>query len=153
MTNELLRRRDVVTWLGLGAVIAPVVAFAAPPDRVAGTQPSSEALPFRSLEPGLSLYGVWTVSAVHAINGAVAVHLRDAEREFRLNVLKRDDTGAAGVGQSRSLAVYVCNNGGPTVEREGQAARALAAWLEHYEATGLPVPKLVTLREHATAQL
>ena len=58
-----------------------------------------------------------------------------------------------GVGQSRSLSVYVCNNGGQTQEREGQAARALGEWLEHYEATGLPVPQLKTLRQHARAQL
>ena len=165
--RKTLRRRDVVTWLGVGALAVPVLGssavLAAPPDEVAspGPQPhagaSSEALPFRSLEPGMSLYGVWEVEAVHGpIAGAVAVHLRDKKElshRFRLNVLKRDDSGLPGVGQSRSLSVYVCNNGGPTQEREGQAARALAAWLEHYERTGLPVPSLVTLRQHSIAQL
>ena len=96
---------------------------------------------------------MWEVEQVHSIEGAVAVHLRDGAHQFRLNVLKRDDAGIPGIGQSRSLSVYVCNNGGQTQEREGQAARALAEWLEHYEATGLPVPKLVTLRQHARAQL
>lgn len=147
-----LRRRDVVTWLGVGAIAAP--ALAAPPaSSTPVAQPSGEELPFRTLEPGLSLYGVWEVEAVHLIEGAVAVHLRDGEHHFRLNVLKRDDTGVAGVGQSRSTSIYVCNNGGQTQEREGQAARALGEWLEHYEATGLRMPKLVTLRQHATAQL
>ncbi len=144
-----LHRRDVVTWLGVGAIAAPVLA--APPAVV--PQAPGEPLPFRNLEPGFSLFGVWEVEAVHAIGGAVAVHLRDGEHHFRLNVLKRDDAGVAGVGQSRSLSIYVCNKGGPTLEREGQAARALGEWLEHYEATGLPVPRLVTLRQHATAQL
>lgn len=165
--NKELRRRDVVTWLGVGVAVAPVLgastAFAAPPDAVAARGPqlkpgqTPEVLPFRSLEPGMSLYGVWEVEDVHGpAMGAVAVHLRDLKEpahRFRLNVLKRDDAGIAGVGQSRSLSVYVCNNGGPTQEREGQAARALAAWLEHYEKTGLPLPSLVTLRQHSTAQL
>ncbi|MDP1823181.1 MAG: hypothetical protein Q8L48_08070 [Archangium sp.] len=138
-----------MTWLGVGAIAAP--ALAAPPP--ATTQAPGEPLPFRSLEPGLTLFGVWEVEAVHLIQGAVAVHLRDGADHFRLNVLKRDDSGIPGVGQSRSLSIYVCNHGGPTEEREGQAARALGEWLEHYEATGLPVPKLVTLRQHAIAQL
>lgn len=155
-----LRRRDVVTWLGVGAVAAGSTALAAAPDAVAGAgqQPlkpgqQPEALPFRSLEPGMTLYGVWAVQEVHASHGGVAVHLRDGAQLFRLNVLKRDPDGIPGVGESKSLSVYVCNNGGPTQEREGQAARALASWLEHYEATGLPLPKLVTLRQHASAQL
>ena len=147
-----LRRRDVVTWLGVGAIAAPSLAAAAAPASAATPAPG-EPLPFRSLEPGLTLYGLWEVEAVHAIGGAVAVHLRDGAHHFRLNVLKRDDEGIPGVAQSRSLSIYVCNQGGPTQEREGQAAHALASWLEHYEATGLPVPKLVTLRQHATAQL
>ena len=148
-----LRRRDVVTWLGVGAIASPVLAAA--PNAPTPTIPNApaEPLPFRSLEPGLSLFGVWEVEAVHSILGAVAVHLRDGEHHFRLNVLKRDDAGIPGVGQSRSLSVYVCNRGGPTEAREGQAARALGEWLEHYERTGLPVPSLVTLRQHATAQL
>lgn len=149
-----LSRRDVVTWLGVGAVVAGP-ALAASPD-VGGSKPSAAPSdqPFRSLEPGMSLYGVWQVEAIHGpIKGAVAVHLRNGTQQFRLNVLKRDDDGIAGVGQSRSMAVYVCNNGGPTQENEGKAARALAAWLDHYEQTGLPVPQLVTLRQHSTAQL
>ncbi len=156
--RKQLRRREVVTWLGVGAVAVPVLGssavLAAPPDAVAAPGPQGPELPFRSLEPGMSLYGVWQVEAVHGpMDGAVAVHLRHGAHAFRLNVLKRDDAGIPGVGQSASLSVYVCNHGGPTAEIEGQGARALAAWLEHYERTGLPLPKLVTLRQHATAQL
>ncbi len=147
-----LRRRDVVTWLGVGALAAP--ALAASPATVAPARQVHGDLPFRSLEPGMSLAGVWTIDAIHGpIEGAIAVHLSEGEQRFRLNVLKRDDAGIPGVGQSRSLSVYVCNSGGPTREGEGQAARALAAWLDHYEKTGLPVPTLVTLRQHSTAQL
>lgn len=158
--DKTLRRRDVVTWLGVGVVVAPVLgsslAIAAEPDLVAAPGPqgkSAEELPFRTLEPGMSLYGLWQVEAVHPIDGVVAVHLRDGAHAFRLNVLKRDDSGAPGVGQSTSLAVYVCNKGGPTAEREGQAAIALASWLEHYERTGLKLPSLVTLRQHSRASL
>lgn len=159
--GKQLRRRDVVTWLGVGVVVAPVftssTANAAAPDAVAAPGPqtkSTQSLPFRSLEPGMSLYGEWQVEAVHGpIDGAVAVHLRDGAHAFRLNVLKRDDSGVPGVGQSTSLSVYVCNNGGPTAEREGLAARALAAWLEHYERTGLKLPSLVTLQQHSRATL
>ena len=154
MSKKSLRRRDVVTWLSVGAVASPLLhaptAVAASPAPASGGKSS----PFRSLEPGLSLYGVWQVEAVDGpTQGAVAVHLRDGARVFRLNVLKRDDDGIPGVGQSRSLSVYVCNNGGATQEREGLAARALAAWLDHYERTGLKVPELATLRQHAAAQL
>lgn len=155
MRKNSLRRRDVVTWLGVGAVVAPALAVAAEPSVqtvTAGMDP--EEMPFKSLEPGMTLYGVWQVEAIHGpFQGGVAVHLRDGAHHFRLNVLKRDDEGIPGVGQSRSLSVYVCNHGGPTAEREGQAARALASWLEHYEATGLRVPSLVTLRQHAAATL
>lgn len=143
-------RREVVTWLGVGAVVVGSEAFARAPAATEAA-PSAPRSPFRHLEPGLSLYGVWTVEAVHEVEGTVAVHLRDGEHAFRVNVMKRDPLGAAGVGESRSLAVYVCNGGGPTMEREGQAARALAAWLDQYEATGLPVPALRTLTEHSAA--
>jgi hypothetical protein len=144
-------RRDVVTWLGVGAVVTGANALANAPE-VPPQTPAAPPSPFRTLEPGLSLFGVWTVDAVHGpVDGAVAVHLRDGDHLFRLNVLKRDVAGASGVGESRSLAVYVCNGGGPTMEREGQAARALAAWLDHYEQTGLPVPQLKTLAQHAPA--
>lgn len=143
-------RREVVTWLGVGAVVAGSEALAGTP-KTRAPSATPEPTPFRSLEPGLTLFGVWTVEAVHQVQGAVAVHLRNGEHTFRLNVLKRDPSGAAGVGESRSLAVYVCNGGGQTMENEGQAARALASWLDHYEATGLPVPNLQTLAEHAAA--
>lgn len=144
-----IRRRDVVTLIGAGAVAVSVPALAEVPVSHAGTPAPAKSEAFRGLEAGLR-WGPWEVEAVHGpTHGTVAVHLRDGENHFRLNVLKRDDTGVPGVGQSKSLAVYVCNDGGPTVEREGQAAFALAAWLEHYERTGLPLPKLITLREHA----
>jgi hypothetical protein len=141
-------RRDLLTWLGVGAAATPALAGKGEPD------PSAPNVsPFRGLEAGLSLYQVWMVEAVYGpTHGAVAVNLRDGEHLFRLNVLKRDPHGVPGVGNSRSLSVYVCNSGGPTAEREGQAARALAAWLEHYEQTGLPVPELQTLAQHAPPQ-
>ncbi|MFO0598951.1 MAG: hypothetical protein U0228_26825 [Myxococcaceae bacterium] len=142
-------RRDMITWLGLGAAATPALAGKPVPADNAPT-----VAPFRGLEAGMTLFNVWSVDAVFGpTHGAVAVHLRDGEHAFRLDVLKRDDTGPKGVGQSRTLAVYVCNQGGPTVEREGQAAMALAAWLQHYETTGLPVPSLQTLRERERAQL
>lgn len=140
-------RRDLITWLGVGAAATPALAGKGEPDPAA-----PNVTPFRGLEAGMTLFQVWSVEAVYGpTHGAVAVHLRDGAELFRLNVLKRDDAGPQGVGQSKSLAVYVCNHGGPTAEREGQAAKALASWLEHYEATGLPVPQLQTLREHAPA--
>ncbi|MFT3713021.1 MAG: hypothetical protein QM817_35660 [Archangium sp.] len=142
-------RRDLITWLGLGAAATPAFAGKGEPD------PSSpNVAPFRGLEAGMSLYGVWKVEAVYGpTHGAIEVQLRDGEHLFRLNVMKRDPNGTPGVGNSQSLSVYVCNNGGLTAEREGQAAKALAAWLEHYVQTGLAVPELQTLQEHAPAQL
>lgn len=138
-------RRDLIIGLGIGAAASPALAGKGDPDPVA-----PNVTPFRGLEAGMTLFQVWSVEAVYGpTQGAVAVHLRDGENLFRLNVLKRDDTGPRGVGQSKSLAVYVCNDGGPTVEREGQAAMALASWLQHFEETGGLVPQLQTLREHA----
>lgn len=147
-----LRRRDIVTWMGVGAVVS---------ERAIASTPAHPSLyrrndvgPFSGLHAGLTLLDRWTIDAVHdPSEGAVAVHLREGEHAFRLNVLKRDDTGTPGVGQSRSLSVYVCNDGGPTAESEAQAAQALAAWLDQYEANGGRLPSLVTLAEHAGASL
>ena len=51
-----LRRRDVVTWLGVGAIAAPSLAAAASAEpAAAATQAPGEPLPFRSLEPGFFL--------------------------------------------------------------------------------------------------
>lgn len=143
-----VRRRDLVTWMGVGALASKSAVASTPahPSLYRGHVPG----PFPGLDAGMTLFDTWTVDAVHdPSHGAVAVHLREGDRTFRLNVLKRDDAGIPGVGQSRSLSVYVCNDGGPTAESEGQAALALAAWLEQYEANGGHVPSLVTLAEHS----
>lgn len=153
-----LTRREVVAAIGVGAVTVSTGALAAAPSTVSTpvetlVDPSRHANPFPGLERGAKLVGVWTVDAVHVPHqGAVAVHLSDGDHLFRLNVLKRDPAGVPGIGESKSLSVYVCNNGGgqrPTAEREGQAARALAAWLDSYEAHGGRLPELSTLRDHA----
>jgi hypothetical protein len=142
-------RREMMTWLGVGAVATPALAGKGEPDPHAPT-----VTPFRGLEAGMTLYQVWEVVAVYGpTHGGVAVHLRDGVHDFRLNVLKRDDAGIPGVAQSKSLAVYVCNQGGPTNEREGQAAMAMASWLQHFEETGGRVPELQTLRQHQRAEL
>lgn len=103
---------------------------------------------------GATLDGRWKVSEVHHSNAdrSVTVQVKDRAREFRLEVLKRDKLGVAGVGESRSLSVYVVNHGNGSVqtdESEGLAARALATWLDDYEKSGKPVPELVTLAAHA----
>jgi len=141
--------------MGVGAVVLGTTALAgsAPENPGQAAPPQPENNPFPGLVPGAKLAGVWTVTAVHmAQERTVAVHLAEHGHTFRLNVLKRDPLGVPGIGESRSLAVYVCNNGHgqrQTVEIEGQAARALAAWLDAFEAGGGRVPELATLREHA----
>jgi hypothetical protein len=134
--------------MGVGALVSETAMASRPadPSLYRGDVPG----PFPGLHAGLTLSDRWTVDAVHdPSHGAVAVHLHEGDRTFRLNVLKRDDAGIPGVAQSRSVSVYVCNDGGPTAESEGQAAQALAAWLDQYEANGGHVPSLVTLAEHS----
>lgn len=153
-----LTRREIINWIGFGAsavslraaaaarVASPVVSTEVPDWSPAGTV-------FEGLAVGASLGGRWTVTELHPeIAGAVPVFLAGEGGSFRLNVMRRDAAGVPGVSNSRSLSVYVCNSGGgqtQTVEDHGQAAMALAAWLEAQEQAGLRVPTLATMRERA----
>jgi len=149
-----ITRREVITWIGFGAsALSLRAAAAAPSSPTEAPQWSAAGTVFQGLAVGNSLAGRWTVTEVHPeIAGAVPVFFSGEGGSFRLNVMRRDVGGVPGVGNSSSLSVYVCNSGGgqtQTVEDHGQAAMALAAWLEAQEQAGLRVPKLATMRERS----
>lgn len=144
----VITRREVITWIGVGATALSVRAAAQTTAPEAA--PEGSGTVFEGLAAGASLAGRWTVTRVHPeIDGAVPVFLAGQAGDFRLNVMRRDPAGVPGVGNSTSLSVYVCNSGGPTVEDHGLAAMALGAWLETQERAGRRVPKLATMRERS----
>jgi hypothetical protein len=108
---------------------------------------------FGSLQPG-STIGRWTIAAIHDVHlGGIPVVLSTASGDrFQVDVVRRDcSPGAvAGVGNTASLSVFLLNDGDgslATREEHGLGAMALADALNHREAAGVELPRLLTLAE------
>ncbi|HZS36859.1 MAG TPA: hypothetical protein VFF06_08535 [Polyangia bacterium] len=93
----------------------------------------------------------WTVVAIHDVSsGGIPVVMATAGGEkFQVDVLRRDER-APGVANTRSLSLYLHNQGdgrAASHEEHGLGAMALALALEEREAAGAPLPPLLTLAE------
>ncbi len=151
-------RRGFLTFAGVGAGI---VAAGAVGSRVAKGAPSEPPPPpahpgppddavaalFGDLVAGGAL-GDCRIERVYGLHqGAIPVVMTcSAGTRFQLDILRRDPSGPAGVGNTDTLSVYVANQGdghSPTRESQGVAAMELAAFLAERGAS--PPPGLFTL--------
>lgn len=117
-----------------------------------GVGTAQGALPafFRDL-PGTNIDRWKVVNVVGMHLGAVAVVLETATGDrYQVDVLRRDASGPAGVGNTPSLSVFVVNRGDgalATAEEHGLGAMALATVLAEREARGASAPALLTFAE------
>jgi hypothetical protein len=84
--------------------------------------------------------------------GAIAISLEDRQGQSFTVDLLRHDPETPGVAQAGSLEVFLSNDGDGvrvTNEEHGLAAIAIAKHLARLEASGVTLPRLLTLRERA----
>lgn len=131
MHSGKVSRRWFVGALGAGALATPLRAAA---------HVAAPITPF-ALPPGTRI-ARWIVAAIEPLHrGAVGVVLHtvdDARHRFRLEILARDSSPLAArpPAETQHFAVFVRNGGdgwSPTVEEQGLAAMALAAWIARRE--------------------
>ena len=121
---------------------------ATPATRTATAKPTAKIPAFFRDLSGVRI-DRWTVARVAGLHlGAVAVVLEAADGDrYQVDVLARDASGPAGVGNTRSLSVFVANRGDgsvATAEEHGLGAMALASVLAAREARGAKPPTLLT---------
>ncbi len=150
--------------LGVGVIAAGVVG-----SRIGGRSASSdgqESAPappltsdvdslFGDLARGADL-GDWRIARVYGVHlGAIpVVMMAPSGKRYQIDVLRRDPNGPAGVGNTRSLSLFVANRGDgerATDEGQGLGAIRLAHALDARERAGAEPPALMTLRERHAA--
>src|SRR5438132_894116 len=119
------RRRFLQT---AGGVAAGMVAASLVPKRARAGVPDAAALAamgsqkdeawlhddgIMGLTAGQTIGDRWVVTGVHAVRmGAIAVVLQTKGGEmFQIDVLRRDPSGPAGIGNTDTLSLYLANQG------------------------------------------
>jgi hypothetical protein len=108
--------------------------------------------PFADVRPGAKVGQCVVVRIGSVQHGVVPIVLRASDGgTFRVDILRHDDA-TPGIARAGSLALYLANGGSggkQTDEEHGLAVMALARLLAAREASGKPVPRLLTLRERS----
>ena len=162
-----LGRRQVL--LSVGATVG--VAAAASAASVASTANAADPARTRStsgsdqrarvgllLGPALAggALGGWEITSAGSVRfGAVPLEMRTPSgARFNVELLRRDQAGPQGIGESEHFAIFVINRGdGATATDEVQGRgvlelrRYLAAREREMAAAGLALPEVMTLRE------
>ena len=160
MSTFNVSRRQLVSLLGLAAVVVPCGSAVAAPRAVArpapakgGGKPASDpAALLAPLHDGSKL-GPWQLQAISAVHaGAVTVRLRDARgRCLCVDICARDDAPGALLGPARTarhdlFLANECDGERPTHEDHGLATMALAEIIRTNE-HGVQLEGMLTLRD------
>jgi hypothetical protein len=156
-----LGKRSLLATVGLAAAavgLAALVSRATP----APTAPHAPSTPDRPPDPEvLALLGEEITTArrmdglrvtriAGVVDGAIRVEMETSAGEaFRIEILRRDPAGPAGVAETASLSFYLVGSAGSrTPEEVAQAIQSLARRVAAEEARGAKVPAaLRSMRE------
>lgn len=152
MSSRHVSRRFVVTALGSGVALAPVLARSAvsklgsqgtdaeapppaPPE--ADDTPSFGARLIAPLTVGMKLGGCTLNKIADVTHGALGILLSDSQgHAFSVEVCARDEASPPSPAETEKFQLYLVNEGDgsiPTVEEHGIAAMAIASAIRRNE--------------------
>lgn len=154
MESRQVTRRFVVTALGSGVALAPVIArsaaskfgssMVAPHEAASDSGEAPESTPsgtgerlIAPLAVGSTIRGCTLVKVGALTHGAVGLSLTDASgRPFGIEICARDASSPRSPAETDRFQLYVVNEGDgslPTVEEHGLAAMTIASFVRNNE--------------------